>query len=99
MTHYHVCQNLPGCLPESDPIVVATLAEANDLADEIEHEDDFGESGYIVDIIPCDESRPECLTVCPFVTADECATARERSVAGASDTIPSCSVHSAEHSA
>lgn len=30
---------------------------------------------------------------CDATDADECATARERSVAGVSDTIPSCPVH------
>jgi hypothetical protein len=30
---------------------------------------------------------------CPYVTADECATARERDVAGISDRIEPCPVH------
>lgn len=33
---------------------------------------------------------------CDATDADECATARERSVAGVSDTIPSCPVHGPE---
>ena len=31
--------------------------------------------------------------LCPWTSADECAMARERSVAGISNDIPSCDVH------
>jgi hypothetical protein len=34
-----------------------------------------------------------CQRGCPWTSADECATARERSVAGTSDPIPSCPIH------
>ena len=32
---------------------------------------------------------------CPWTNPDECATARERAVAGISDEIPTCAVHGA----
>ena len=34
-------------------------------------------------------SRPSC----PWTDSEECATARERSVAGISDKIPTCAMH------
>lgn len=49
---------------------------------------------YCVDCnLPREAGCPACEMECPWTSASECAMARERSVAGVSDTIPSCAVH------
>ena len=39
------------------------------------------------------ETFPPNAPACPWTSADECAMARERAVAGVSDTIPACPTH------
>ena len=60
----------------------------------------WGQAGDIVDA--CGECGcyaghlPSCETAleeCPWESADECAMAAERSVAGVSDTVPGCAYH------
>lgn len=78
--HYHVVENTPGYMPDSDPSVCRTLVEAGDYAhflaqslrddgyrvwgnkrDGYQGERDNRDLGRVIEIIPCDEDRPECL--------------------------------------
>lgn len=63
--HYHVCENTPGCLPESDPYVTTSRKQAGnyayDLAQElrIEGYDVTGNKrdGYYGELSPNDLGR------------------------------------------
>lgn len=58
MVHYHVVVNMPGYLPESDPVCFTVQDDAENYAEDLEEElREAGDDEYVVDIIevPADE--------------------------------------------
>ena len=63
-THFWVTYNLPGCLPEADPIRFASLEKAEAYVAEEEASiaeglEEGEEDPYVFDIIPCEGDDDE----------------------------------------
>ena len=61
-THFIVTYNLPGCLPEAEPVWFDSLKEAEtyireqeaEYADQFEDGEEITEDPYVFDIVPCE---------------------------------------------